>query len=264
VLADEFVSRHHGVVAYRQGRFYLTDDSRNGTVLLLRDERTVYLHRETICLEDQGSLHLGHLDGAPIAFAVELRSGPGGPWTPVASALPEDTAAGDANLFRRDGEYWTLGHAGRILRLKDAKGLRYLACVLRHPQREFPALELVALAGEETPATIVNVGDATHRVSGDDGAGPPVDVQAKREYERRLREHREELEEVERLNDLGRIDAIREEMDMIERQLIEGFGLGSRPQKSASNAERARVAVTQRVKEALQKSLVATRRSRII
>src|SRR5262249_25315219 len=43
----------------------------------------------------------------------------------------------DANVFRRDGEYWTIAYAGAVIRLKHAKGLHYLARLLHHPGQEF-------------------------------------------------------------------------------------------------------------------------------
>jgi hypothetical protein len=43
--------------------------------------------------------------------------------------------------FRKEGEYWSIGYGGKALRLKDTKGLRYLAHLLRHPQDEFHVLD---------------------------------------------------------------------------------------------------------------------------
>src|SRR6202007_2955266 len=46
-------------------------------------------------------------------------------------------------LFRKEGEYWTLGYAGHLCRVKDRQGLAYLAQLLRSPGRECHALDLV-------------------------------------------------------------------------------------------------------------------------
>jgi hypothetical protein len=40
-------------------------------------------------------------------------------------------------FFRKEGEYWTIGYGGKDFRLKDTKGPRYLAHLLRHPGTEF-------------------------------------------------------------------------------------------------------------------------------
>ncbi len=44
--------------------------------------------------------------------------------------------------FRKEGDYWTLAFEGKVLRLKHLKGASYIAHLLRHPGREFPALYL--------------------------------------------------------------------------------------------------------------------------
>ena len=42
-----------------------------------------------------------------------------------------------APVFRREGDYWTIAYEAAVVRLKDAKGLRYLEPLLRHPARSF-------------------------------------------------------------------------------------------------------------------------------
>lgn len=52
------------------------------------------------------------------------------------------TGAGADQLFRREGEYWTIVYAGMTVRLRDAIGLHYLAYLLAHPNRRLSANEL--------------------------------------------------------------------------------------------------------------------------
>src|SRR5205823_12472220 len=51
---------------------------------------------------------------------------------------------GGTNVFRREGDTWTLAFGGRSVPLRDAKGLRDLAVLLATPGREVAATELVA------------------------------------------------------------------------------------------------------------------------
>ena len=52
-------------------------------------------------------------------------------------------------IFRKEGEYWTVGYGGKSFRLKDTKGLGYLAHLLRHPAVEFHVLDLAGgIAGQ--------------------------------------------------------------------------------------------------------------------
>ena len=50
-------------------------------------------------------------------------------------------------LIRREADYWTIAYDGTVVRLKDAKGLRYLDHLLRHPGRVFLAGELLTAVG---------------------------------------------------------------------------------------------------------------------
>ncbi len=102
--------------------------------------------------------------------------------------------------FRKEGEYWTLGIGGRVFPLRDAKGLAYLAHLLRYPGRELHVLNLAAgisdsssggdtermpRGGEDLQKAGIHVGRL-----GD--AGEVVDDQAKRAYRCRLAELRQE------------------------------------------------------------------------
>ncbi|HVO23467.1 MAG TPA: hypothetical protein VMW56_07545 [Candidatus Margulisiibacteriota bacterium] len=52
--------------------------------------------------------------------------------------------AAPGDIFRLEGEYWTIVYQGALCRLRDAKGLRYLAHLLLHPGRRFSATGLAA------------------------------------------------------------------------------------------------------------------------
>ncbi len=58
-------------------------------------------------------------------------------------ALDEQPAA-SVNVFRREGDYWTVIFDGRTVRVRDLKGMHYLARLLADPGREFHVLDLVA------------------------------------------------------------------------------------------------------------------------
>src|SRR5215510_602796 len=135
--------------------------------------------------------------------------------------------------FRKQGDYWIVGYGDRSQKLKPAKGLDYLAQLLRSPHQEIHAL---ALAG---------AGSA----SGD--ASEVIDSQARADYRHRISELRAELAEAERFNDLGRAAQLREEVEELEAHLAGAIGLGGRTRRSTSDAERARVAVTKRIKAAI-------------
>ena len=83
--------------------------------------------------------------------------------------------------------------------------------------------------------------------------GPILDAQAKAEYKRRLDDLRRDLEEAERFNDTTRAERDREEVDALAEQLAAAVGLGGRNRRIGSEAERARSAVTKRIKSSIKR-----------
>src|SRR5262245_19289493 len=106
-------------------------------------------------------------------------------------ASPPRVAQG---VFRKDGEYWTVGWKDRPLRLKDSKGFAYLAHLLRHPTTEFHALDLVGGLARHREEDDDGGSDADIHVTTSDDAGELLDDRAKATYRRRVEELRAELD----------------------------------------------------------------------
>jgi len=47
-------------------------------------------------------------------------------------------------VFRREGDYWTISYGGTTVRLRDAVGVHYLVRLLTSPNQPFPVEELLA------------------------------------------------------------------------------------------------------------------------
>jgi tetratricopeptide (TPR) repeat protein len=171
---------------------------------------------------------------------------------PLPAAKPAEHTA-QWPVFRREGEYWSIAFAGDAFRLKDVKGLRYLAQLLRHPGREFHVLDLAA-AGQAAGTG----GARPHPAREDDlhkarlsGTGPALDEQAKAAYRARLRDLEEELAEATSWADPVRAAKARQERQFLTDELAAAVGLGGRDRADGSPAERARVSITKAVKIAL-------------
>src|ERR1700686_491033 len=68
---------------------------------------------------------------------------------PAVATMFQSTSLPEQAIFRIQGEYWTGGCGGNAFRLKDTKGLGYLAHLLRHPAAEFHVLRLAGgIAGQ--------------------------------------------------------------------------------------------------------------------
>ena len=178
----------------------------------------------------------GHRARAPLAAAGGV---PGTNWS----------------VCRPEGEYWLIGFAGESFRLKDVKGLHYLAHLLRHPGSEFHVLDLAA-AGQGAGAASVPISaareDDLHRARPSD-TGPILDEQAKTAYRTRLRELEEELAEATSWADPVRAARARQEMQFLADELAAAVGLGGRDRPAGSAAERARVNITRAIKAALSR-----------
>jgi hypothetical protein len=144
-------------------------------------------------------------------------------------------------LFRREGEFWTVAYAGSTCRLRDVKGLRYLAVLLATPGRDVHALELAsAVAGLETSPAAPSTADAV------------LDRHARDAYRRRLTELRDDLEQARDWRDPERAARIEEEIDALTGELARAVGLGGRVRRLPSPAERARVSVTKAIRSAIK------------
>ena len=161
------------------------------------------------------------------------------------------TAAHSAHaaVFHREGDYWSIGFEGRTARVRDSKGLHYLARLLADPGRELYVLDLVAAgkAGPDAPG-----GPAGSRLVGDAGdAGELLDQRAKEAYRRRLTEIDEDIQEARTMGDTERAAQADAERECLIRELARAVGLGGRDRRAGSASERARSAVTRAVRQAL-------------
>lgn len=156
----------------------------------------------------------------------------------------------DGNVFRREGEYWCVAFRQETIRLRDQKGLHYLARLLAHPGRDFHVLDMVAA---ET-GSAVDAGDSVAEglsVSLGLDAGVLLDEQAKKAYRRRLAEIEEDSEEALGMGDHARAAQAEAERDFLVQELARAVGLGGRDRRAASISERARASVTRAVRHAM-------------
>ena len=154
------------------------------------------------------------------------------------------------NVFRREGDYWSVVFDGQIVRMRDMKGLRYLARLLADPGREFHVVDLVAVErGSPVETARVIAQGLSFRDGGD--AGEMLDACAKEAYRRRLIEIEDDLQEARAFGDASRVAQATAERDCIVRELSRAVGLGGRDRRAGSAAERARASVTRAVRQAM-------------
>ena len=162
--------------------------------------------------------------------------------------------------LRKEGDVWAIDYGNQEIRVRDVKGLHYLARLLREPGREFHALDL----GLEGGSPAVGTGSRPREVAWDEGltggfgnAGTLLDPKAKAAYRRRLEELEEELDEALSFNDPARAARAEDELEALKAELARAVGLGGRDRTAASSAERARLNVTRAIRSGVQRIAAA-------
>ncbi len=150
-----------------------------------------------------------------------------------------DATTPTSGRLHRDGPVWLLEWRGRRSTVPDSKGLRDLAILLARPGRAVPVLDLVEAAGGPPAAA-----------AGAD-LGPVLDDTARQAYRRRLGELDREIDEAESDADLGRLQHLRSERSLLADELAGALGLGGRARIAGDPTERARKAVTMRIRAAI-------------
>jgi hypothetical protein len=156
-------------------------------------------------------------------------------WPSIDDAAPPET-----NSFRPDGDYWTVGYKGHVVRMRESKGLSYLARLMAAPGREIHVADLVGLAAPEA---------AGLRSSG----APVIDEEARRAYQERLVDLEAERDEARDWGDLERAARATEEIAFLAQELSAAYGLGGRARRADDPAERVRKAVTNRIRQTMSK-----------
>ncbi|MCK2217671.1 hypothetical protein MF672_028330 [Actinomadura sp. ATCC 31491] len=208
----------------------------------------------------QANLALGHWPAAALSRcrlgqALALRDGP-----QDASALAElATAAREARelgmtlpgligrpdeargacQFRRHGRHWRIELGGRVAVADHSVGMAHLAALVANPGREILAADLAA-------GTWSQEGEGS-------SAQPVLDDLARDSYRERLTQLQAEIDELEEMNDLERVSALRLEREWLVAELTAATGIGGRARPFAGSEERARIAVGKAIRRALSR-----------
>jgi hypothetical protein len=163
---------------------------------------------------------------------------------------PNEQPVVSANVFRREGDYWSVIFDGQTVRVRDLKGMRYLARLLADPGREYHVLDLVAAeTGSGAQVDSSQAANLPRSAFGD--AGAILDARAKDAYRRRLAEIEDDIDQARALGDAERAAQADAERDFLVRELARAFGLGGRDRRAASASERARASVTRAIRQAM-------------
>lgn len=182
----------------------------------------------------------------------EIRAARASALVGLAGEMPFEAGSGQplegGAVFRREGDYWSVGFEGRTTRLRDSKGLHYVARLLADPGQELHVLDLVS-PGMGGPSASRHSGES--RVTDQGHAGELLDRPAREAYRRRLAEIEEDIEQAQVLGDLQRAAQADAEREFLVRELARAVGLGGRVRRAGAASERARSAVTRAIRQCL-------------
>jgi hypothetical protein len=159
----------------------------------------------------------------------------------LSQTTPEEPDDVPSLSMTEHGDSWLVRFGNVEFHVKAVRGLKMLATLVAEPGREFHVIDLSGTPRDETER--VDAGDS----------GARIDEEARRQYRARVVALREELAEAEDWNDSGRAERARAELDAIETELSRAVGLDGRPRKQGGAAERARVNVQRRIKDAIRR-----------
>jgi hypothetical protein len=138
-----------------------------------------------------------------------------------------------AGSMTLEGKVWRLSWIGANAHVPDSKGLRDLATLLARP-------------GEEVHAGELYGGGAPDR------GQAQVDDEARDAYRRRLAALDDELAHADAANDVARAERAALEREALIDELRTSFDLKGRPRRLGDMSERARKAVTARLRDAVR------------
>jgi len=149
------------------------------------------------------------------------------------SVLKESVVSGYSFLLK--GNVWEIRYKNDSVILKDAKGLHDLHKLLSSPKEEFHCLDLMEAGIDESNTT------------------QSIDQKARSQYVNRIKELQEDIQEAESMNQIEETSQLREEYDKILDHLSNSLGLSGKSRKVGSTVEKARSAVTWRIRNAIKK-----------
>ncbi|QGY43071.1 hypothetical protein GM418_05170 [Maribellus comscasis] len=130
---------------------------------------------------------------------------------------------------------WELSYQGITVLLKDNKGNHDIARLLAEPEKEFLCTELME--------TVLCNADGIEI----------IDRKAKLEYQKRILQLQAEIDEAEKGNNPTETIQLREEYENLIEHLSQTLGLAGKRRKTGNLSEKARSAVTWRIRSAINK-----------
>jgi len=137
--------------------------------------------------------------------------------------------------FVKKGDMWELTFQGVTALVKDSKGNSDIAKLLPNPNNEIHCMELMGSILQD------NVDAET------------IDEKAKTSYQKKIKSLLADIEDAKEMNNSELVFKLEEDYESLVDHLSKSLGLAGNPRKIGSSVEKARSAVTWRVRSAIKK-----------
>ena len=148
---------------------------------------------------------------------------------------PDTTSAPAASIFKKEQAIWRIQFEGEEITLTNMKGLIDINRLLQSAETEVHCTELMGSGSSMDETSFV------------------IDEQARQAYKQHIQDLEEDIAVAEEQNDLARAVKLKKEYDQLLDHLSKALGSGGRKRKLNSTAERARAAVTMRIKKSIKR-----------
>ncbi|MGC9353648.1 MAG: tetratricopeptide repeat protein [Mariniphaga sp.] len=137
-------------------------------------------------------------------------------------------------VFFKENNLWQMEYAGTSVLLPEVKGFIDIAELLANPEKEVHCAELMG-----------NILTGNAEVL--------IDDKAKKQYQFRIQEIQQELQEAEANNDIAVSLKLQEEYEKLLNHLSSSLGIRNKARSTGDPVEKARSAVTWRIRNAIRK-----------
>jgi TolB-like protein/Tfp pilus assembly protein PilF len=152
----------------------------------------------------------------------------------ITISAPPKKETGQMHLFQKESGLWLCCYDDHSVRISDSKGFNDLAKLISVPNHPIHCSELMgsSLSAEKEQL---------------------FDEKAKKNYRKKILELQQELSEAENNNDHVKANKIQQEYDALLNYLSKSLGLQGKVRHTNNPVEKARTAVTWRIRKAIQK-----------
>jgi hypothetical protein len=158
----------------------------------------------------------------------------------VSASATDSSVNPRRNVFRLEGDIWTLTFAGKTIQLKDILGLKCIAHLMARKRCEIDAALLRAIVNGHLPVK--------------PAAGiEVVDSQTIERYRSDYEDLLFQKEEAQKNNDVARQEQLQTKIDALARQAASATGLGGRIRKSKDESANARTSLTNAINRTIER-----------